>query len=160
MARCWGWCGRETCWATTDDIDAVALVPVEPDETPEQAVAALERRLRQLGHGTAGEYRFHRHVEHRGQWFDLFVATVRGEEVTVWGTKIWTTTRKRLQPQRREERGGLIVVLRGDPEHVVEGIYGRGWRTPRPYPYTAIQRALGSGSHGAATIRSVEEQQP
>ncbi|MFO0076467.1 MAG: hypothetical protein ACK531_09375, partial [Cyanobacteriota bacterium] len=77
--------------AHDDDIDAVAVVPVAAEETPEQAMAALEQRLQQLGHRTAGVYRFHRHVEHRGVWFDLFVATARGEEVTIWGTKIWST---------------------------------------------------------------------
>jgi hypothetical protein len=142
--------------AHDDDIDAVALVPVAAEETPEQAVAGLERRLRQLGHATEGDYRFHRHVQHDGLWFDLFVATVRDGEVTFWGTRIWTTRLERLLPLQTLQLGGLSCVLPGDPEHVVEGIYGRGWRTPRPYHYTAIERALGSGSHSAARISQVE----
>jgi len=145
--------------AHDDDIDAVAVVPVAADETPEQAVAALEQQLQALGHRTAGAYRFHRHVEHRGFWFDLFVATARGEVVTFWGTKIWSTTLDRLLPLQTTELGGLPCVLPRHAEHVVEGIYGCGWRTPRPYHYTGIQRALGSGSHDAASINAVEEQQ-
>jgi hypothetical protein len=142
-----------------DDIDAVAVVPVAADETPEQALAALEQRLNALGHRTAGAYRFHRHVEHRGFWFDLFVATTGGEAVTFWGTKIWTTTLEQLLPVQSADLEGLSCVLPRDAEHVVEGIYGSGWRTPRPYHYTGIQRALGSGSHSAARIRAIESQQ-
>jgi hypothetical protein len=144
--------------AHDDDIDAVAVVPVAASETPEQAVAALEQRLNALGHQTAGTYRFHRHVEHCGFWFDLFVATVRAEEVTFWGTKIWTTTQKQVLPVQIADVEGLMCVLPREAEHVVEGIYGRGWRTPRPLHYAGIQRALGSGSHDAAQIRAVEAQ--
>ena len=146
--------------AHDDDIDAVAVVPVAADETPEQAVAALELRLRDLGHATAGDYRFHRHVQHRGFWFDLFVATLQGEELTFWGTKIWSTTATIVLPTQEVTVSGLPCMLPGDPEHVLEGIYGSHWRTPQPYHYTAIQRALGAGSHTAASIKALEEPQP
>ncbi|MFN5221487.1 MAG: hypothetical protein ACK5FE_11380, partial [Cyanobacteriota bacterium] len=82
------------------------------------------------------------------------------EEVTIWGTKIWSTRLDRLLPLQNTGLGGLACVLPREPEHVVEGLYGSGWRTPRPYHYTAIQRALGSGCHSAEMIRAVEEQQP
>jgi hypothetical protein len=144
--------------AHDDDIDAVAVVPVAAGETPEQAVAALEQRLHALGHQTAGTYRFHRHVEHRGFWFDLSVATACGEEVTFWGTKIWTTTQRQVLPVQITTVAGLMGVLPKDAEHVVEGIYGGGWRTPRPLHYAGIHRALGSGSHEAAQLRAVEAQ--
>ncbi len=141
-----------------DDIDAVAIVPLAADETPEQATAALERRLQTLGHATAGDYRFHRHVEHRGCWFDLFIATLRGHELTSWGTKIWSTSLDRVMPLEHTCVGeGLACVLPGQPDHVLEGIYGKTWRTPQPYHYTGIQRMLGSGSHAAALINQLED---
>ncbi|MCX5969136.1 MAG: hypothetical protein NTV57_16190 [Cyanobacteria bacterium] len=144
--------------AYDDDIDAVAVVPVAEGETPEQAVAALELRLRQLGHDTLGDYRFHRHVLHCGIWFDLFVATLQGEELTFWGTKIWSTELARVLPTREAVVGGLLCVLPFEPEHVVEGIYGGSWRSPSPYHYTGIAKALGSGSHDAERIKELEEQ--
>jgi hypothetical protein len=141
-----------------DDIDAVAVVTVTPGETPEQAVAALERRLRDLGHDTAGDYRFHRHVQHRGFWFDLFIATLQHEELTFWGTKIWTSELARVLPTREAMVGQLPCVLPCEPEHMVEGIYGRSWRSPRPFHYTGIAKALGSGSHHSERIKALEEQ--
>lgn len=145
--------------AHDDDIDAVAVVPVAAGDTPEQAVAGLEQRLRDLGHATAGDYRFHRHVQHRGFWFDLFVATLQGEELSFWGTKLWSTARSRVLPTREATVGPLPCVLPCEPEHVLEGIYGSSWRSPRPFHYTAIHRALGGGSHAAGSIKALEEEQ-
>ena len=141
-----------------DDIDAVAIVPLGEGETPEQATAALERRLRNLGHQTQGDYRFHRHVEHDGLWFDIFIATLRGEEITFYGTRIWTAPLQAVLPLQQRTIGGLDCVLPAQPEQIVEGLYGRSWRTPSACYYTGIQRALGMGSHASELINGLDDQ--
>ncbi len=141
-----------------DDIDAVAVVPLAEQESPEQAVAKLEQRLRLLGSTTCGDYRFHRHVEHRGCWFDLFIATLQGERITFWGSRIWSTERERVLPVQRATIGGLPCLLPREPEHLLEGLYGPSWRLPQPLHYTAIHRALGAGCHSAEHIGRFEAQ--
>ena len=141
-----------------DDIDAVAVVPLAEQESPEQAMAKLEQRLRLLGSTTCGDYRFHRHVQHRGCWFDLFIATLQGERITFWGTRIWSTERERVLPVQWASVGGLPCVLPREPQHLLEGLYGPSWGIPQPLHYTAIHRALGAGCHSAEHIGRFEAQ--